>query len=40
MMRYFRETEDRYGRLGHVIGDVIAAGVYVSVIVLMLNHFS
>jgi hypothetical protein len=39
-MQYFDETEDKYERLGHAIGDVIAASIYVFVIVLMLSHFT
>jgi hypothetical protein len=39
-MQYFRETEDKYERLGHVKGDVISICVYVFVVVLMLSHFS
>ncbi len=38
-MQYFDESEHNLERIGHVIGDVIAASIYLFVLILMLKSF-
>jgi hypothetical protein len=37
VMPYFDETQDKYTRVGKVIGDAIAALIYLAIIALALN---
>ena len=39
-MKYFGETEATPERIGHVIGDIFALGVYICVAILMITHFT
>jgi hypothetical protein len=36
-MPYFDESQDRESRIGKVVGDIIAALIYLSLIALALN---
>jgi hypothetical protein len=38
-MTYFREDEDLASRIGHVIGDTVAALFYLSIVILLLSSF-
>jgi hypothetical protein len=38
-MQYYDGSEDRLEKIGHALGDVFSACIYVFVIVLMLSHF-
>jgi hypothetical protein len=39
-MPYFNETEDKYQRVGHVIGGAFALLAYIGIALLMVTHFS
>lgn len=38
-MAFFKAEEQLPDRIGKVIGTVLAAGIYLSVIVMMIAHF-
>ena len=39
-MQYFDGSDDKFQRIGKVIGDGLAVLVYISVLVLMFCHFT
>ena len=39
-MQYFDEADDKFERIGKVIGDVCAVAVYVFVLIFVFSHFT
>jgi hypothetical protein len=39
-MQYFDESEDKFSRIGRVIGDILSALVYIGVLILMVTRFA